>query len=515
MILKTSRASVQGVSTIEKKFSARSGVLELKTLLVGVDHASEFITEDNQNKLPINVIKVLTEREASIKFGKGSDLHNMCKAYFLGNDESLPAYVLPLNPLGRNKRVVEFKLTHHPNKSGVLTFYTGLFGKAPIKISFKEDTGTAETIPEAVQRIVDEISKHDDLPFTATIDSTDDTKFLITFNQGGSFNNSYTIDFNLHAEDNKALPDGMVLAKESDTLSTDETDISQAITLLKNTTEWFTDIVLPITIEADIMQEVLTIAGNPNEKSGNYDDVDYKPFTVHAVSKKELDDISNYRSASLIIYKAENFYENEVEISSYIAGKLTLLATDNLSQSYNKTPLRSLNSELNYNPQQDTSYISRDELYKTGITPLYLYNDEIVIGDVISTWLPENNIDAPLRLLVNQRKVSAMAYDIKTVDNSKENINRPIVKSVGATTLDSRAIDTDTVKANIVMLIGDWENRALIYDGAFSVERLQVSIDDFNSDRINKVIPVLLSGNNRIGQTEVQVSREVQLSITN
>ena len=38
-----------------------------------------------------------------------------------------------------------------------------------------------------------------------------------------------------------------------------------------------------------------------------------------------------------------------------------------------------------------------------------------------------------------------------------------------------------------------------------------VSINDANPDRIDKIVPVILSGNNRIEDTEVQVDRNLAI----
>ena len=81
-------------------------------------------------------------------------------------------------------------------------------------------------------------------------------------------------------------------------------------------------------------------------------------------------------------------------------------------------------------------------------------------------------------------------------------------------TLNVSAIDEDVVRAKIVQLCYQWQERAWIFDAAFTINNLSITRSIANPDRFDKIVRVILSGNNRVEDTEIQVDRNTLIDAT-
>ena len=146
-----------------------------------------------------------------------------------------------------------------------------------------------------------------------------------------------------------------------------------------------------------------------------------------------------------------------------------------------------------------------------GLTPI-VYKDKIpTLGDVSTFWHPDDNQNAPFKYVCNQTKIWNLQLNYSAFLNSEDLKRRPIVNNVAATKQSAGAMDTDTIRAGLSQVAGNAETDALIFDAEFTINNTQVTIDDTNPDRINAVIPSLISGNYRIGDGLIEVDRNTNL----
>ena len=158
-------------------------------------------------------------------------------------------------------------------------------------------------------------------------------------------------------------------------------------------------------------------------------------------------------------------------------------------------------------------YSNRNAALIAGLALVRVDGGVVKFGDMCMTWHPNDNQNLGFKYYINQRKIWNIAKSIKDSDASDDYQDRPIVSSV-ASTLNVSAIDEDIIRANLVSLVYQWAQKAWIYQSDFTINNMTVTKNISNPDRFDKVIPVILSGNNRVEDTEIQIDRNTSLSAT-
>lgn len=156
--------------------------LNLRALLVGT------MTEDGEAEP--NIPHVIGQQiQADMKFGMGSELARMVRAFFKNNFAN-EMWCLPLaEPPGGTAASGVIEVTQAPGEAGTIHLYIG-GQKVAINIG---GTDTAQDVAEA---IAERIMAEDDLPVTAEVDSVNDTEVHLTANWKGVGGNEIRVEVN-------------------------------------------------------------------------------------------------------------------------------------------------------------------------------------------------------------------------------------------------------------------------------------------------------------------------------
>ncbi len=452
-ILSTDRSSVKGVQTVERSFAPPQANLPNKILVAGNHNGGNAVNENT-------VYEISSLAQASANFGDGEQLTRMIKFALDGNRGQV-VYAVPLpapTVVGTLSTTISFLNTATTN------------GEIVIYLSDKKFTTTiiaGETTVQIALKVLDVLNSRTDHPFTATLNGVN---LVLTHKTNDSTADSSTVRINPYQSEVENSPGSVIISATADGAAGNNSSLDGLESILNDSDVWYTDVVIPY---ADTTSQdfLLNIGGHPNDGTGKYDSIDYRPFNAHYVfyetgenAIENLTTLANRPNDPIsIIYGAPFFFQANYESACLIAGTISLLAQENPESSYVGTRL----SVLTPAPSNDTlftgNYRNRDTLYKAGVTPIFLQNNTLVLGDVITPWQPPNNDDAPLSLVASQRKTWNIAYDIKRSDALDENQNRAIVQSIGATAQNTKAIDIDVVISRLATLSRSWEARGLIF----------------------------------------------------
>lgn len=511
-------ASKKVVGTVEKQFVALSSVLSSKGVLAGgFDPAKTGIVENTP-------YLITSASHAATLFGDGSQIHRQAIYFFKTSLGSVPVIAFPL-PAAAGGVAATKTITFATNADSAGTFVLRA-GSFLVGDEIKLAVANAATPDEVAAAFETLVNAKTSLPFTAAA-----ALGVLTFTAKTLDIKSEDLVINLNQKEDEIelVPGAMTYVIADDVSGVGESVLTALWAYLAGTESgWNTDLVQPYA-GTTALDGALGVGGNPNEESGNYDPLDYRPFNSYT------GDVAGGQSALTTAIAlgdgrkntdpincrvcAPTYPEQTYEIASLAAGQIALQRIINPAKSYEGIKLSDLYGPLT--PADDWTINTGDAEIKpyqnlnnaaiAGLTPI-VYRDGVpTLGDVSSFWHPDDNQNAPFKYVCNQTKIWNLQLNYSNYLNSEDLKRRPIVNNVAATKQSAEAIDTDTVKAGLAQVAGNAETDALIFDADFTINNMQVSINESNPDRFQATIPSLISGNYRIADGEVQVDRNTNL----
>ncbi|MCK5600638.1 hypothetical protein KAR91_02145 [Candidatus Pacearchaeota archaeon] len=515
-ILATDIATIKGALTIEKLFAVLSSVLKSQQILAGGYDPLKTGISDN-TPYALNSAAVAAEL-----FGFGSQLHRMAIYYFSANGGASPVIAFPL-PAAAGGAAATKTITFATNatSAGSYVIRAGSYLDAD-KMTI--GVATAATPDAIAALVVTAVTGNPNLPFTAAAVAGVVT---LTAKTKDETSEKLSVTVNHKTEEALNLPGGMTVVVANGISGTGQSALTALWTYIGDeTTPWETNIVQPYTDTA-ALDGASTAIGNPNQQTGLYDEVDYRPAHSYTVdtdpgtaaltaaivlgeSRKEFDP-ANCRAG------APDYPELGYEIASYLSGFIAKSAVLKSSNGYTKIQMPLLFGPLD--PAEDwttkgtalvKSSRNRENAVKAGITPIIYKNNIAKPGDVTTFWHPESNQNAPFKYVVNARKIWNCQNITDIYLNGDELADRPIVDSVAAVKQSENAIDTDTILAGLAQIAGIFESFGWVYNADFTIRNMTVTENAENPDRFDIVLPLIISGNLRISRAEIQVDRNLQ-----
>ena len=375
--------------------------------------------------------------------------------------------------------------------------------------------------PDEIAVLLDAaINAKPNLPFTSTVlagvvtciakaDDISGEDLLITFNQRG--------------DDDAVAPETMTVVVAQSVSAVGKSDLANFWSYIgAESSPWNTSIVTPYgdTLELDGGS---TAIGNPNDQSGNYDARDYRPATIWTADTTPGEAgltaalaVADPRSldAANIRLEAPDYPELGYEIAAGVSGAIEVASMAKSASAYTKVNLPFLYGPLDPTKDWTTflsdgkSYNNRDLAVKGGLTPIIYLDNMARPGDVTGFWQPQDNKNAPFVKQVNRWKSWSIQNLYNIYINGDDNKDRPIVESAAATDQDADAIDEDILTAGLAQVTGVLARAAWIFTADFTIRNSQVIPSVSNPDRFDFILPVVLSGNNRINLGEIQIDTD-------
>ena len=153
-------------------------------------------------------------------------------------------------------------------------------------------------------------------------------------------------------------------------------------------------------------------------------------------------------------------------------------------------------------------YTTRDFIEKRGCSTSYLDNGQIKIGGVLTTYHPVGEDFPGFRYAVDISKLQLMLGDLRALFSGSKWTGKILVGDRDeATNINARK--PSDAKGDVFGLIDTWANAAVVKDRDFLKDNTFVEIDPGNSNRLNVVVPSILSGAARIRSIDLKFSTEV------
>ena len=504
-ILATDIASIKGVGTIEKQFAPVAVNLTPRIALVGsYDNTKTAVVPD----VPVKIISAL---DAGTRFGFGTQLHRQAVMAFKGHGGAIETYAVPVaDANGAAASAGTLVFATNASSAGTYTIYCGS-RLAEDVVSVSVVSGATPTeIGELVEAA---INANTSLPFTANNTAG---SVSLTCKTKGTVGNLYIV-----AVDTSAAPTGTTLVVTTPVTGSGSAVMSGALAGIHNTSLWFTD-VIATEYSTTNTALALSVIGNPNEKTGWYDSQDCRPANVWftgvtggsaGLSAAIVVGTAQKSNPDILYVQAPSYNEEPSEISTYLSSVACLNVAQNPAREITRVSLPYLAGPIVAADDWTSEYANRNSALVAGLAIVRVDGGVVKFGDMATTWHPADNQNAGFKYYINQRKIWNVAKSIKDSDAADSYQDRPIVSSV-ANTLNVSAIDEDIIRANLVALAYQWQQRAWIYDAGFTINNMTVTKNISNPDRFDKVIPIILSGNNRVEDTEIQIDRNTSLSAT-
>jgi phage tail sheath gpL-like len=508
-------ASTKGVRTTETAFAVAGKVLPSRKLLSGgYDPAKTGIVAGRK-------YTAANSTRAAELFGYGSQMHRMAMYHELSAG-GVPMDFLPL-PAASGGTAATKTLTFATNATGPGTYYLRA-GSYLAKELVKFSVATGATPAQAAAACVAEAAKFPNLPFTFA-QGTEANAGVVTMTAKTAdiTSQDLRVTLNVKEEETEKLPAGMTATIAAGATGAGSSAITGLTAFLASETRpRYTSIVQPYT-DTTTLDAVSAVLGNPNEATGCYDDLAYQPFSSFiALTEKGDTGFDNAiilgtarkEDCGTVALAAPDYPEVGYEIAAMISGGVDKQGIEASATEYTRLNFPYLFGPINpaddwtiTAPAGGHAYDNRNAAVTAGITPIIFANGVVSPGDMTGTWHPDDNQNAPFKYVVNRIKIWNAQYNLHSAINGDGLKDRPIVGNAAATKRSEKAIDADTLRATIAQVVGIMADYAWIYEAEWTIANTTVESDSTNPDRFNFMVPIVLSGNNRVNQGEVQIDR--------
>lgn len=506
-------ASFYGVLTIEKIFTVLNALLQARKLLAGgFDPAKTAI-------VPGQGYQILSANQAGELFGFGSQLHRMAIYQFKGAGSQIPVTAFPLDAASGGAAATKtVTFATDATAAGSFIFRVGSY---LIEDLIEIGVASGDTDDDVAQLFSDAVNDNSNLPFTASAPALG--VVTLTAKTADITSESLSVTVNQKQSEADLLPGGMTAVIAAGTTGAGSSSLSDLWAYIAaESTDWFTSIIHPYTSETALDGASVAI-GQPNDQSGQYDPRDYRPASVYtcdttpgeagltaaiALADGRSLDCANVR------LEAPDYPELGYEISTYMSAVMEASSMSQSSRAYTHLSLPELYGPLDVTEDWTTyklggkSYDNRDLAVKAGLTPIIYKDNNAKPGDVTGFWKPQDNQNAPFKFQVNRWKAWSIQNLYNIYVNGDDQKGRAIVINAAATEQRENAIDADILAAGLALVSSQLGQNAWIFDSEFTIRNTQVIPSSLNPDRFDFILPVVLSGNNRINLGEVQIDRD-------
>lgn len=502
----SSIAAAVGASVRNVQFASEVLNLARKILVIGTHDPAK------TSVVPEVPVMVTSAEDAGSKFGFGSMIHRLVKQAFVGG-QGIPVWVCPQAETGGSAA------------SGGSVNFTGSSGVAAgtlylyiADILVRINVAASATAGAIATAVAAAINADKDLPVTAAVDGSIAGKCNITAKSKGPWGDDISIELR------ETLPAGVTAVITAMSAGSGVPDIADALDALGTgdsaNEAYFTDVVHGYGQDSATLTAIATYVGSGNDFTGLYAKTVARPFRCltgdTAAGSQGLTDLTTLTGGRKTdrangVIAAPGAPAHPSEIAAQAIGHMARIAQDRVAQNYIGIALIGFTPGDKVDRWTDT-YDNRDIAVKAGISPVHVRNGVLVLQNVVSFYRPD---DVPVasngyRSMRNIAIIQNMLAAVRSNFDQEKWQGISIVADttrVSNTTDRQKARDIDSVKDDLVALAKAFEQKAWIYEAAFTINHLKlagaVTIRPGGLG-FDSVLPVIFSGEGGILDTTIE-----------
>ena len=476
MALQTeSIASAVGSSVKNVQFESAARNVPRKSLMIGTYDAAKTGIVDEVPR------QILSPEDAGNLYGFGSMIHRLAVQAFAGG-QGIPVFVSPQAEAGGaavSTGDIEFAAS-----TGVVAGTLNLY-IAGISVPVAVTTGmTAAAIAQAV---VDAITANTSLPVSAALNVA---AVDLTAKSKGPWGDEISITFNLGV--GQELPTGVSAVVTDMASGSGIPTIADALNGLGTGDDaneaFFTDVVHGYGLDSTTLDAISTYVGEGNAFVGLYAKTVARPFramtgdvTAGSAGLTALQAIADARKQDRgnMVIAVPDSENHPSEIAALAIGNMAQINQERAAQSYNGILLSGV-WPGDKADRWTSDYDNRDIAVKGGISPTKVESGTVIMQNVVTFYRPD---DVPVESngYRSARNISILQ---NILDNVRVNFAQEKwqgisivsdVTRVGNSVDRTKARDIDAVKDDLVALAKAFEDRAWLFESAFTIEKLKES----------------------------------------
>ena len=475
-------ASGVGVKTINTQFRQLPSVLPVRIAIVG-QHATGVVPATNGFELD-KPKQITSAQNAAEVFGFGSPIH--LSALVLYNSKqsvgNIPVDVFAITDLTTaSAGSVGFVGTQTQNGDYILTI-----GSERIPFTLVKDTSAADAAI-LVKALIDGRAS---LPVTAgTIVSA---SIPLTARWKGTTGDEVGLEI-------AGLAQGIAITPVAMAGGAGTGDLTAAIA---NFVEKYTIVISQFgdTANLDALQTQNEIFWTPVESRpyvAYYGDNETVPATVIVDTDARLNE------RTLCKFPIPGSPSVFIEIASSAAALVAITSNGNPPKPYN---FGEIFGALPGNASvTQWTYNERDFINKGGCSTSFFDDGILRIADLLTTFHPAGDPNPGFRFVVDISKLQLILTDLRLYG---ESILGKILVPDDSASSNPETIKPNSAKGIIFGIIDGWNVLGVIADAEFSKDNTITEIDELNANRLNTLVPVILSGSARVISIDLQFSTE-------
>ena len=468
-----------GYKVKSANFSPNTPYLPQRIIVLGEANTA------NQATLDEDPYEFINAKEAAERWGYGSPMHQMARILrpLSGNPlGGIPTIGIPqLSDVAATPAVYKLGVAVATTVTENATHLIKVNGRDNIDGKYYSySVVLGEDAAAVLAKIVDAINNVGTAPVTAAINVSD---VDITSRWEGA---TSILDIEIDTQDKDA---GIVYSEVSNTAGTGAVDISDALATIGE--DWNTFIINPYGSAQFTALEAFIGVPDPDTPTGRYEGLNFFPCcALYGSLLSDKDDVVAVTNASARRDQVANVhcpapsskgfaYEAAVNMAmTYVAIAQNTPHLDNSGKTYPDMPVPS-----DENIGDFSNYDARDFMVKKGSSTVNLTNGKYTVQDFVTTYAPDSDPAPKFRF------VRDLVCDWNYGFAWKLIMQRDIQdKTIVPNNTPSRVGGTVSPKQGQQLLIGHIENMAalaIIADSEFSIESIQVGINETNPARLD------------------------------
>ena len=139
---------------------------------------------------------------------------------------------------------------------------------------------------------------------------------------------------------------------------------------------------------------------------------------------------------------------------------------------------------------------------QAGIATVEIYNNQLVIKDLVTTYHPAAEVIPGYRYVVQIVKLANVTFNVFLIMNADDWQGAPLVPDFDYSS-NSAAKQPKMKRAELTGLVDSLSDEAILTDRKFIKDSIQVAIASNDPDRINVALTVKLTGNGNKYSTDL------------
>lgn len=485
--LGNSKASATAVeTTFDSSRSGGSSTLAMRIAILGQGNSNVVYSNDK--------LEITSSKQAGDVYGYGSPIH-LCSLilFSISGDRvtGVPVTVYPCDePAGAAANTRTISITGTATETGtiIVSRGTSVFSVGVKKGSTSEDLYTL---------IMDQINGDINYPFNASIVADDDDETVktleLTTKAKGAWGNEIIINF-------KNVPEGLIVTNTNNEDGAGNIDVTEPLNLLGNSWETLLINTSPYTDETTL-NEIQGIG------EGRWDPLITKPYiAINGTNETDFTTLKTFTNTRKddrinVLFNHADSESLYFEIATNFAMIIANLGDQNPSRATNDAYLRNV---VAGSEQAQPDFIERNSCVLAGLATSVVTDGLIQVKDPITLFHPTGDDEPAYRYIVNIIKL------MNVINALNQRFAQEYWKGV-ALIPNGQTVNTNTgakqpndAKAEANIVVNDMAKRAILVNPEETIKNTIAKQSDVNNNRIDLIIPIVLSSNVNQSSTELR-----------